>query len=111
MTALNSVLTLFALAPQPQPGTQNTAPAWTSIVPFILLFVVMYLLLILPQQRKAKQHAAMLKSLKTGDRVITTSGIIGVVVSIRDNHVTLRSEDTKLELLKSSIQDITERKA
>jgi len=83
-----------------------------SLVPFILLFVVMYLLLILPQQRKAKQHAALLKSLKPGDKVITSSGIVGIVVSIREPHyVTLRSEDTKLEVLKSSIQDITERKA
>jgi preprotein translocase subunit YajC len=111
MTAPNTVSTLLALAPQPQPGTQSTAPAWTSLVPFILLFVVMYLLLILPQQRKAKQHAALLKGLKTGDKVVTNSGIIGVVVSIRDNYVTLRSEDTKLEILKSAIQDITERKA
>ncbi len=113
MTLVPLAVALLGLgAPPAPPGTQSSAPAWVSLVPFILLFVVMYLLLILPQQRKAKQHAALLKSLKPGDKVITSSGIVGIVVSIREPHyVTLRSEDTKLEVLKSSIQDITERKA
>jgi preprotein translocase subunit YajC len=71
----------------------------------------MYLLLILPQQRKAKQHAQLLKALKAGDKVVTSSGIVGVVVSVRDHQVTLRSEDAKLEMLKSSIQEVLERKA
>jgi preprotein translocase subunit YajC len=103
--------TLAFGATQVPAGTQSTAPPWVNMVPFILLFVVMYLLLILPQQRKAKQHAALLKSLKAGDKVVTSAGIVGVVVSIRDHFVTIRSEDTKLEVLKSSIQDVTERKA
>lgn len=110
-TAFMAIALLGLGAPQPPPGTQNTAPGWVNLVPLILLFVVMYLLLFLPQQRKAKQHAALLKSLKAGDKVVTSSGIIGVVVSIRDHQVTLRSEDAKIEILKSAIQDITERKA
>lgn len=92
------------------PGTQSTMPAWAQLVPFFLLLVVMYLMVILPQQKKAKQHAALLKGLKPGDKIVTSSGILGVVVGIRDNHVTIRSEDTKLELLKSAIQDVIERK-
>lgn len=102
---------LLAFAPPTQPGTQSTAPGWVQLVPFLLLLVVMYLVMILPQQKKAKQHASLLGSLKAGDKVVTSSGIVGVVVSIRDQHVTIRSEDTKLELLKSAIQDVTERKA
>lgn len=102
---------LLGFAPPATPGTQSTAPGWVQLVPFILLFVVMYLVMILPQQRKAKQHAILLKSLKPGDRVVTGSGIVGVVVSIRDHHVTLRSEDAKLEVLKSAIQEVVERKA
>lgn len=81
------------------------------MVPFLLIFVVMYLVMIRPQQRKAKEHAALLKSLKAGDKVVVSSGIVGIVVSIRDHHVTIRSDDSKLEVLKSSIQDVTERKA
>ena len=56
------------------------------------------------------QHAALLKALKPGDKIVTNSGIVGVVVGLRDHYVTIRSEDTKLELLKSAIQEVTERK-
>ncbi len=101
----------LGFAPPATPGTQSNMPAWAQLVPFILLFVVMYLVMILPQQRKAKQHAALLKSLKAGDKVVTSSGIVGVVVGIRDHHVTIRSEDTKIEFLKSAVQDVLERKA
>lgn len=111
MTMVFFAAATLAFAPTTPAGTQSTAPAWVQLVPFILLFVVMYLVMILPQQRKAKQHAALLKSLKAGDKIVTSSGIIGVVVGIRDHHVTIRSEDTKLEILKSAIQEVTERKA
>lgn len=102
---------MLGFAPPAAPGTQSTMPAWAQLVPFLLLFAVMYLLLILPQQRKAKQHATLLKSLKAGDKVVTTSGIIGVVVSVRDHQITVRSEDAKLEMLKSAVQEVLERKA
>lgn len=102
---------LIAFAPPANPGTQSTAPPWVQLVPFILLFVVMYLVLILPQSRKEKQRRAMLSAVKVGDKVVAAAGVVGVVVSIRDHHVTLRSEDAKLEVLKSSIQEVIERKA
>lgn len=102
---------LIAFAPPATPGTQSTAPPWVQLVPFILLFVVMYLVLILPQSRKEKQRRAMLSAVKVGDKVVAAAGVVGVVVSIRDQHVTLRSEDAKLEVLKSSIQEVVERKA
>lgn len=111
MTTVSIAATLLAFAPPATPGTQSTAPGWVQLVPFLLLFVVMYLVLILPQQKKAKQHAALLRELKPGDKVITSSGIVGVVVSIRDHHLTLRSEDTKLEVLKSAVSEVTDRKA
>lgn len=109
--ALLASMVVLGFAPPAAPGTQSTQPAWVGIVPLILVFVVMYLLLFLPQQRKAKQHAALLKSLKAGDKVVTSSGIVGVVISIRDQYVTLRSDETKLEVIKSAIQEVTERKA
>ncbi len=101
---------ILGFAPPAAPGTQSTAPAWVQLVPFVLLLVVMYLMVIMPQQKKAKQHAALLKALKPGDKIVTNSGIVGVVVGLRDHYVTIRSEDTKLELLKSAIQEVTERK-
>ena len=51
----------------------------------------------------------MLKGLKAGDRITTSSGIVGVVVSLKDNTVTLRSGDSKMEVTKSSVTEVTER--
>ncbi|MBI2926096.1 MAG: preprotein translocase subunit YajC [Verrucomicrobia bacterium] len=51
----------------------------------------------------------MLKNLKPGDKVLTSSGILGIVVSIKDKSVSIRSADTKLEILKSAVAEITER--
>jgi len=102
---------VLGFAPPATPGTQSTVPPWAQLVPFVLLFVVMYLVLILPQSRKDKQRRAMISALKVGDKVVAASGIVGVVVSIREAYVTLRSEDAKMEVLKSSIQEVIERKA
>ena len=106
---LNYSHAILALAPPAQPG-QGGAQAWTSLVPLVLLMVVFYFVLIRPQQKKAKQHAEMLKTVKAGDKVVTSGGIIGVVISVKDKGgVTLRSADTKLEVIRSAITEITER--
>jgi preprotein translocase subunit YajC len=99
---------LIAMAPPPQPG-QQAAPMWTNFIPLILLIVVFYFVLIRPQQKKAKEHANLMKSIKPGDKVVTSSGIIGKVLTVREKTVTLRSEDTKLEITKSAVADIVER--
>jgi len=82
---------------------------WTSFVPLVLLVVVFYFALIRPQQKKAKEHATLLKSIKPGDRVITSSGIVGVIVTVKEKSVTVRSGDAKFEVTKSAIAEITER--
>jgi preprotein translocase subunit YajC len=76
-------------------------------IPIILMVVFM----MFSQNKKAKQHAALLATIKSGDKVLTTSGIIGTVVSVREKEkiVTIRSADAKLELTLSSVADITER--
>lgn len=88
---------------------QSQPPALWNLVPFVLIFVVFYFLLIAPQRKRQKQLEALLKSLKSGDKVTTSSGIIGVIVSIKDKSVSIRSADTKLEILKSAISEVTER--
>jgi preprotein translocase subunit YajC len=77
----------------------------------VFMFIAMYLVLIRPQQKKSKEQSILLKGLKNGDKVVTSSGILGVVTSVRDDSVTIRSADTKLELQKSAIVQITERAA
>ena len=73
------------------------------------MIVMFYFVLWRPQQKKQKTHAALLATLKPGDKVITSSGICGVIISLKDKTVTLRSTDSKLEILKGHVSDILER--
>ncbi len=69
---------------------------------------MMYFVLFRPQQLRNKQMAKLMAALKAGDRVVTSSGIIGVVISVKDKTVSLRSADSKMEVTKSSIAEILE---
>ena len=75
----------------------------------VIFAVMMWVLMIAPQRKKAKEQDLMLKALKAGDKIVTASGIIGVVLSIKDRSVSIRSAETKLEVLKSAITEVTER--
>jgi preprotein translocase subunit YajC len=70
---------------------------------------IFYFLIIRPQRVRARQQENLLKSLKRGDKVVTGSGIIGIVISVQEKTVSIRSADTKLEILKSAVSEITER--
>ena len=106
--AICSLNPLLAFGPTPQPG-QQPPPFWTSLVPLILLVLVFYFALIRPQQRKQKQQAELLKAVRPGDKILTNSGIVGVVVTVREKTLTLRSADAKFEMTKAAIAEITER--
>jgi preprotein translocase subunit YajC len=99
-------LTFFLAQATGQPQGQ---PGWASLVPMVLMFVIFYFLLIRPQQKKAKEHAELLKTLKRGDKVVTNGGIVGVIITVKEKYVTVRSEDSKFEVLKSAVAEVTER--
>ena len=107
MNLLNAGVFL-ALAPPVKPG-ESAPPAWVNMVPLALLVVVFYFALIRPQQKKAKEHAALLKAVRAGDRIVTSSGIVAVVITVKEKTLTVRSADTKLEITKSAIAEITDR--
>lgn len=65
------------------------AGGFTSFIPLIFMFAIFYLLLIRPQQKKAKEHKALLESLKKGDQVITAGGIHGKITAVDDSVITL----------------------
>ena len=100
---------LLAMAP-PANG-QPTAPWYVQMFPLFLVLIAFYFALILPQRKRQKALDTLMKSLKAGDKVTTSSGIIGVVVTVKDKSVSIRSADTKLEILKSAIAEVTERAA
>ena len=99
---------MLALAPPTQPG-QAPPPVWTQLVPLVLIVVVFYMALIRPQQKKAKDHANLLKTVRAGDKIVTNSGIVAVVVTVKEKTMTVRSADAKLEVTKSAVAEIVER--
>jgi len=72
----------------------------------VLLVIVFYFILIRPQQKRSKQQAILISSIKSGDRVVTSSGIVGVVITVKDKTVSLRSADAKMEVTKASVTEI-----
>ena len=104
---MNCMTILALAAPQAQEGAKQPNP-FLAFAPIIFMFVIFYLLLIRPQQKKQKQHEATLQNLKKGDKVVTSGGIIGVIVGVKENQVVLKVGDgeTKIEFLKSAISQI-----
>lgn len=68
-------------------GTAEAGGGWMGLLPMVLMFVVLYFLMIRPQQKRAKEHKALLDALASGDEVITNGGIAGKVVTVGDNFV------------------------
>ena len=104
LPSLNLILAQAAPATQPDPKAQMVS----TIGMFAIMGVMFYFVLIRPQQKRAKQQAAMLKTLKKGDRIVTSSGILGVVLAVKDSTVVIRSDETKLEVLKSTVGEVVE---
>jgi preprotein translocase subunit YajC len=104
---INHLNEILVLATASAPG-QPQQPAWITFAPMVLLIIVFYFILIRPQQRRAKQQAELLKNLKSGDKVVTSSGIVGLVITVKDKTVSLRSADAKMEVTKASVVEILE---
>ena len=95
------------------PAFAQTAGAGTSdifiqIVPFILIFIIMYFFMIRPQQRKAKEHQEMIKAVRRGDQIVMNGGLIGKVSKVvDDNELELEvAEGVKLRVLRGMIADV-----
>lgn len=85
-------------------GSTGGFGAITSFLPFILIFAVFYFLIIMPQRKRDQEHKKMLESLKRGDKVITSGGIYGKVVDIKENKMTIEvSKGVEIDILKSAI--------
>tara|TARA_X000000368_G_scaffold402592_1_gene376662 strand:+ start:887 stop:1174 length:288 start_codon:yes stop_codon:yes gene_type:complete len=75
-----------------------------QFIPLILIFVIFYFFLIRPQQKKVKEHKLMVESLKRGDKVVTSGGIVGTVERIIDNEKieVMISDEVKVEIVRST---------
>jgi len=83
-----------------------------SFAPLILVFIIFYILLIRPQQKKAKEHQQMLGQIKKNDEVMTSGGIYGKVVALADTVVTLEvAPNVRIRVHRPQISDIVKEKA
>jgi preprotein translocase subunit YajC len=105
-----SGLLAFATSPAGSQSGQNQNPVM-ALLPLVLLGVVFYVIIIRPQQQRAKQQTKLLTTLKSGDEVITASGIVGTVITVKEKTVTIRSADAKFEVTKASVTEITPKDA
>lgn len=106
MIRLISSLVLFtstALAQTPAPA-QQAPSAWMQALPFVALILIVYILMIRPQNKKMKEQQSYLSSLKKGDEVLTTAGIFGTIEGLTEKFVTLEIADgVSIRVLRSQI--------
>ena len=96
-----------------RPDASGGGNVFAALLPFLLMFVVLYFLLIRPQQKRQKQHQAILGKLQKGDRVITNSGIFGTIVNFNEKNKSVvlkvgENDANKIEVLRSSIAGTVE---
>ena len=80
----------------------------TSLLPFILIFVIMYFLILRPQQKRVKQHAEMVKNVRKGDTVITSGGLVGRVTKVvDDDQIEVEvAEGVRVRQMRSMVSDV-----
>ncbi|SEH63150.1 preprotein translocase subunit YajC [Paracoccus alkenifer] len=84
--------------------------AFAQFIPLILVFVIMYFLIMRPQQKKMSQHRAMVAALKKGDNVVTQGGIFGKVVAVRDDDVDVEiAQGVRIRVVRATIAQVVDR--
>lgn len=97
-------ITLLAQAASP---AANPGAGIVSFLPIIFIGIVMYYVMIRPQMRKQKEQTALVSALKTGDRVVTSSGIHGLISNVKDRTVIVKiAENVKIEMEKSAVANV-----
>jgi preprotein translocase subunit YajC len=87
----------------------GSSAGWLGFAPLIFIFAIFYFLLIMPQQRRQKKWQQMLNDLKTGDKVVTTGGLRGTVIALKDDYLHLRvpPDNLRIEVSRGSIASVT----
>jgi preprotein translocase subunit YajC len=95
---------LLAAAAAPSAAAPNPI---ASFIPLILIFVIMYFLLFRPQMRRQKEQSKLVSALKTGDRVVTSSGIHGLISNVKETTVIVKvADNVKIEMEKSAVTNV-----
>ncbi len=98
---------------QPAPEGAEAPSMLVTMFPFILMFVILYLLIIRPQQKKQRDHQRMVDELKKGDRVVTSGGMHGTITGIKEQEgilIVQVAKEVQIEVSRGSISRVDERK-
>ena len=91
-------------------GGAGGAAGLASFLPLILIFAIMYFLMIRPQQKRMKEHRAMVEALKKGDEVVTQGGLVGQVTAVRDNELEVEiAPGVKVRVIRSTVTGLVNR--
>jgi preprotein translocase subunit YajC len=102
------ISTILFLAQQ-QAGQAQSGGLWyMQLLPFAFIFIIFYFLLIRPQQKRQKEHQNLLSNLKTGDKVVTSSGIHGLIANVKDTTFLVKiADNVKIEVDKNAIASVS----
>jgi preprotein translocase subunit YajC len=102
------ISTILFLAQQTVPsGTAPQPDLLQTLLPFLFMGVIFYFLLIRPQQKRQKQHQQLMANLKTGDRVVTSGGIHGLIANVKETTFLLKvADNVKIEIDKSAVAGV-----
>jgi preprotein translocase subunit YajC len=96
---------------QAQPATPGPGGGLGFFVPFIFVFIIMYFVMFRPQKRRQQEQQQLMAGLKTGDRVVTSAGIHGLIANVKDTTVMLKvADNVKIEMEKSAITNVLKEK-
>ena len=97
-------------APPAGEGGEATGGGFLGLMPIVFMVAIFYFILIRPQQRREKDRKAMIAAVKSGERVVLTSGIIGEIVNVKEKTLIVRiADDTKVEVVKSAVAQIIQK--
>jgi len=97
----------FTSLHQAQPTPRSGGNFITALIPFILVFVIFYMLIIMPSRKKQKRHQQMVEQLKPGDKVVTSGGIYGTVMGVQKDKIELKiSSNVKVDITKTAVSAI-----
>ena len=105
---------MFALlvAQAPAPASPGAGSGLFGILPFVFIFVIMYYVMLRPQMRRQKEQARLVSALKTGDRVVTSSGIHGLISNVKETTVIVKvADNVKIEMEKTAVTNVVKTEA
>lgn len=100
----------MAAPPSADGGQASGGSGLIGFMPIVFMVAIFYFILIRPQQRREKERKALIAAVKSGERVVLSSGIIGEVATVKEKTLIVRiADDTKVEVLKSAVAQIIEK--